>query len=92
MVASPLTQGPWNPELKISALPMVWAPISAVTWAKIFRRDSIFNSHVATETVNNEFHPSVSGKTFPTINPSTEEVICHVQEGDKADVDKAVKG
>ena len=22
--------------------------------------------------INNEFHPSVSGKTFPTINPSTE--------------------
>jgi len=41
--------------------------------------------------INNEFHPSASGKTFPTINPSTEEVICHVQEGDKADVDKAVK-
>ena len=24
------------------------------------------------------------------MNPVTEEVICHVQEGDKADVDKAV--
>ena len=29
-------------------------------------------------------------QTFPTVNPVTEEVICHVQEGDKADVDKAV--
>ena len=34
---------------------------------------------------------SVSGKTFPTINPATGEVICQVQEGDKADVEKAVK-
>ena len=25
------------------------------------------------------------------MNPVTEEVICHVQEGDKADVDKAVE-
>ena len=29
-------------------------------------------------------------QTFPTVNPVTEEVICHVQEGDKADVDIAV--
>jgi len=41
--------------------------------------------------INNEFHKSVSGKTFETINPSTEEVIASVEEGDKADVDKAVK-
>lgn len=34
---------------------------------------------------------SVSGKTFPTINPASGEKICDVQEGDKADVDKAVK-
>ncbi len=33
----------------------------------------------------------MSGKTFPTINPSTGEKICDVQEGDKADVDKAVQ-
>ncbi|KAF8766707.1 Retinal dehydrogenase 1 like protein [Argiope bruennichi] len=40
--------------------------------------------------INNEWHDSVSGKTFPVINPSTGEEICRVQEGDKADVDKAV--
>ena len=34
---------------------------------------------------------SVSGKTFPTINPATGETICHVAEGDKADIDLAVK-
>ena len=33
----------------------------------------------------------MSGKTFPTINPATGEVICQVQEADKADVEKAVK-
>lgn len=41
--------------------------------------------------INNCWENSVSGKTFSTINPSTGEVICTVQEGDKADVDKAVK-
>ncbi|XP_070542866.1 aldehyde dehydrogenase 1A1-like [Ptychodera flava] len=41
--------------------------------------------------INNEFVNSVSGKTFPTINPVTGDKICDVQEGDKADVDVAVK-
>ncbi|HZZ78380.1 MAG TPA: aldehyde dehydrogenase family protein, partial [Gemmataceae bacterium] len=34
---------------------------------------------------------SVSGKTFATLNPSTGETICQVAEGDKADIDLAVK-
>src|SRR6185312_4653908 len=34
---------------------------------------------------------SVSGKTFPTQNPATGETICQVAEGDKADIDLAVK-
>jgi len=40
--------------------------------------------------INNEWKPSISGKTFETINPTTGEVICEVAEGDKADVDLAV--
>ena len=38
--------------------------------------------------IDNEFVDAISGKTFPTLDPSTEEVICQVAEGDKADVDK----
>ncbi|XP_006894444.1 PREDICTED: aldehyde dehydrogenase, cytosolic 1-like [Elephantulus edwardii] len=41
--------------------------------------------------INNEWHESVSGKTFPVFNPATEEKICEVEEADKEDVDKAVK-
>ncbi|XP_022100812.1 retinal dehydrogenase 1-like isoform X2 [Acanthaster planci] len=41
--------------------------------------------------INNEFVNSVNAKTFPTINPSTGEKICDIQEGDKTDVDAAVK-
>ncbi|XP_055852518.1 aldehyde dehydrogenase X, mitochondrial [Episyrphus balteatus] len=41
--------------------------------------------------INNEFVDAVSGKTFETINPATEKVIASVSEGDKADVDLAVK-
>jgi len=40
--------------------------------------------------INNEWVNSVSGKTFPTFDPSTGEKIADIQEGDKADVDKAV--
>jgi len=41
--------------------------------------------------INNEFVKSVSGKQFETLNPATGEVITHVEEGDKADVDLAVR-
>src|SRR6188508_3063670 len=34
---------------------------------------------------------SASGKTFETLNPATGEDICRVAEGDKADIDLAVK-
>src|SRR5437588_3915136 len=34
---------------------------------------------------------SVSGKTFETLNPATGAVICQVAEGDKADIELAVK-
>ena len=40
--------------------------------------------------INNEFVDALSGKTFPTVNPATEEVICQVQEAGPEDVDKAV--
>src|SRR3984885_4913166 len=40
--------------------------------------------------IGNEWVNSKSGKTFPTINPSTGEEICQVAEADAADVDKAV--
>src|ERR1700719_4468647 len=41
--------------------------------------------------IGGKWQDSVSGKTFDTINPATGEVICQVAEGDKADVDLAVK-
>lgn len=41
--------------------------------------------------INGKWVESVSGKTFETINPANGEVICRVAEGDKADIDLAVK-
>jgi aldehyde dehydrogenase (NAD+) len=40
--------------------------------------------------INGVWQNAASGKTFETLNPATGEVIAHVAEGDKADVDKAV--
>ncbi len=40
--------------------------------------------------INGKWVDAASGKTFPTINPSTGEVITQVAEADAADVDKAV--
>ncbi|TLS26719.1 hypothetical protein PpBr36_04368 [Pyricularia pennisetigena] len=41
--------------------------------------------------INNEWVEGVDKKTFETINPSTEEVICSVSEATEKDVDIAVK-
>ena len=41
--------------------------------------------------IDNEFRDSVNGKKFPTINPSNGDVLCEIEEGDKDDVDLAVK-
>ncbi|XP_046393523.1 aldehyde dehydrogenase, mitochondrial-like isoform X2 [Ischnura elegans] len=40
--------------------------------------------------INNEFVNAVSGKTFPTINPTNGKKIIDISEADKPDVDRAV--
>src|SRR5262245_23165060 len=40
--------------------------------------------------IGGKWVPSASGKRFDTVQPATEEVICQVAEGDKADIDAAV--
>ena len=39
---------------------------------------------------NNEWKDATSGKTFPTLNPATEEMITEVAAGGVEDVDRAV--
>lgn len=41
--------------------------------------------------INGEYVPSISGKTFETINPATEEVLATVSEAQPEDIDLAVK-
>jgi len=40
--------------------------------------------------INGKWVPAASGKTFPSYNPATGEILAHVAEGDKEDVDRAV--
>jgi len=62
--------------------------------------NSIFKKLFSTSTkqrvvnqllIDGKFVNSVSGKTFKTFNPSSEEVISEIQEADKKDVDLAVR-
>ena len=40
--------------------------------------------------IGGKFQDALSGKTFPTINPATEEVLAEVAEADAPDIDAAV--
>ena len=46
--------------------------------------------HLTQVLINGKFADSQSGKTFPVVDPRTEEVIMRVAEADKADVNLAV--
>ena len=41
--------------------------------------------------INGKWVDSASGKTFPSYNPATGEVLANVAEGDREDIDRAVK-
>jgi len=41
--------------------------------------------------INGKWVNAASGKTFPTYNPATGDVLAQVSEGDRADIDDAVK-
>jgi phenylacetaldehyde dehydrogenase len=41
--------------------------------------------------INGKWEAAASGKTFPTYNPATGEVLARIAEGDKEDIDRAVK-
>src|SRR5579872_3520517 len=41
--------------------------------------------------INGKWEEAASGKTFPTYNPATGDTLSRIAEGDKADIDRAVK-
>ncbi|MGO9606929.1 MAG: aldehyde dehydrogenase family protein [Candidatus Binataceae bacterium] len=64
---------------------------SAARGAKSARALEFLKSGPKKLLIGGKWVPSKSGKTFETLNPANEEVLALVAEGDKADVDEAVK-
>lgn len=56
-----------------------------------FETKSITPRIITQMFINGKYVNSQSGKTFKVINPSTEEILAEVQEGDTYDIDLAVK-
>src|ERR1700688_115793 len=63
----------------------------AVSPIQIDVRVSDFISQPRKMLINGKWVNAASGKTFPTYNPATGEVLAQVAEGDRADIDAAVQ-
>src|ERR1035441_10338898 len=67
------------------------AMATATSTAAMHSRVEEFLSKPRPMFINNQFVNSASGKTFPTYDPATGEVLAKVAEGDLEDIDRAVK-
>jgi len=64
---------------------------TAVSTAQVHHSVAEFLSRPRKMFINNQWVDSASGKTFPTYNPATGEVLAKVAEGDREDINRAVK-
>ena len=64
---------------------------TAVSTAQVHHRVAEFLSRPRKMFINNQWVDSASGKTFPVYNPATGEVLAKVAEGDREDINRAVK-
>src|SRR5450432_2942475 len=64
---------------------------TAVTAPTIDSNVSSFVARKQKLLINGKWVESASGKTFATYNPATGDVLAHVAEGDREDIDRAVK-
>ena len=67
------------------------ATIASPVEVKIKREVADFLKHPRKMFIGGAWVEAASGKTFDTYNPATGEVLARVCEGDRADVDRAVK-
>jgi phenylacetaldehyde dehydrogenase len=65
--------------------------MGTVTLTQVDPRVASFIGKPRQMLINGHWVDSVSGKTFPSYDPSTGEVLANIAEGDKADIDLAVK-
>src|SRR3979411_959148 len=63
----------------------------AVSPIQIVSRVSDFIAQPRKMLINGKWVNAASGKTFPTYNPATGEVLAQVAEGDREDIEQAVK-
>jgi len=64
---------------------------TATSPAQIHNSVAEFLSKPRKMFINNQWVDSASGKTFPVYNPATGEVLAKVAEGDREDINRAVK-
>jgi phenylacetaldehyde dehydrogenase len=64
---------------------------TAVTAPSIHSNVSSFVARKQKLLINGKWIEAASGKTFASYNPATGEVLAHVAEGDREDIDRAVK-
>ena len=64
---------------------------TAVSTAQMHNRVQEFVSRPRKMFIDGKWIEAASGKTFPTYNPATGEVLAQVAEGDREDIDRAVK-
>jgi phenylacetaldehyde dehydrogenase len=64
---------------------------TAVTAPSIDSNVSSFVARKQKLLINGKWVEAASGKTFATYNPATGEVLANVAEGDREDIDRAVK-
>ena len=65
--------------------------MATATGIQLDQRVEAFVSTPRKMLINGQWVAAKSGKTFPTYDPSTGEVLAKIAEGDKADIDEAVK-
>jgi phenylacetaldehyde dehydrogenase len=63
----------------------------AISPAQVDPRVASFIEKPRPMLINGQWVMAASGKTFPTYNPATGEVLAEIAEGDREDIDRAVK-
>src|SRR5438045_6181734 len=64
---------------------------TAISGVQIDDKVTSFVSKNRKMLINGKWVEAASGKTFPTYNPATGDVLARVAEGDREDIDRAVK-
>jgi phenylacetaldehyde dehydrogenase len=64
---------------------------TAVSTAQLHNHVQEFVSRPRKMFIDGKWVEAASGKTFPSYNPATGEIMAHIAEGDREDIDRAVK-